>query len=107
MSEQTVVNSSGAKPARSATIMGQPQKPYSTHIAAMWGLCWRMVLLTPVAVLGIVALALVLGLTFLPPVCAVIALLNGPYVVAFLLLALWAHLAAVGWSCSTLRFRGI
>lgn len=66
-----------------------------------------MVLLTPLGVLGIVvALALVLGLTFLPPVCAVIALLNGRYAVGLASAALWLAWLRLGGPVRGFVFEG-
>lgn len=45
--------------------------------------------LMPVAVLGIVALAFVLGLTVLLPAYAIISFVDGKHVVALVVVALW------------------
>jgi hypothetical protein len=64
---------------------------------ALWGLCWRMVLLAPIGILGVVLFTLVLGLWMLPPFYAAILIYCGDY--------LWAVLTLIGWGV-WLRFGG-
>ncbi len=55
----------------------------------LWALLWRMVLLTPVALLGLVALVIVFGLYFLAPLFVVALLFTGRYFLAAIVLAVW------------------
>jgi hypothetical protein len=64
---------------------------------ALWGLCWRMILLAPIGILGVVLFTLVLGLWMLPPFYAAILVYSGDY--------LWAVLTLIGWGV-WLRFGG-
>src|SRR4051812_28611453 len=60
------------------------------HAKALWGLCWRMMLLTPfVTVFGTLALIAVLALIGLPPFLIVIWIISGDYLWALLTLAVW------------------
>jgi len=57
---------------------------------ALWALCWRMLLLTPiVAVFGTLALAVLLGLSVVLPFYAVLLLIGGDHLWALLSLFLW------------------
>ncbi len=56
---------------------------------ALWGLCWRMVLLAPIGILGVALLTLVFALSILPPFYAILLIYLGDY--------LWAVLTLVGW----------
>jgi hypothetical protein len=64
---------------------------------ALWGLCWRMMLLAPVGIFGVVAFFGVLWLTIGAPLYAAILAISGDY--------LWAVVTLIGW-CAWLRFGG-
>jgi hypothetical protein len=64
---------------------------------AMWGLCWRMILLAPIGILGVGAFTLVMGLSIFPPMYAAVLIYGGDY--------LWAVLTLIGWGL-WLRFGG-
>jgi hypothetical protein len=65
-----------------------------------------MLLLTPVALLGLVAYAFVIGLSFFPPAYAVIALMGGDYLMALLSLAIWLLWLKFGKPIRRLTYEG-
>ena len=69
--------------------MGELDRNHASHTRGLWGVCWRMFLLTPIALLGLVVFAFVICLSFFPPAYAVIALVGGDYLMALLSLAIW------------------
>ena len=85
--------------------MSEHPRP-SAHAKALWSLCWRMLLFTPVAILGLVLLAVVLAATVCPPVYAVIALVNGRCVAAPLAIFGWVLWLRFGGPVRRLVFEG-
>jgi hypothetical protein len=73
----------------------------------MWSLFWRAVVLTPVALLGLVAFGLAGGLTIMPPFYAAIELFNGEYLLACFALVLWALWLRFGGSARRFVFEGL
>ncbi len=67
----------------------QEHPPAREHAKALWALCWRMVLLTPLSLLGMVAFVIILALSSLGPLCAVALLITGHYLLAVVALGLW------------------
>lgn len=59
------------------------------HVKGLWALCWRMIVFVPVGLLGILALAVVVGLTAFPPLYAIIVFIDGRYVLGLGALVLW------------------
>jgi hypothetical protein len=80
-----------------STSMKLPVLLQRGEAKAMWGLCWRMIVLAPIGILGVGALTLVMGLSILPPVYAAFLIYFGDY--------LWAVLILMGWGL-WLRFGG-
>ena len=75
-----------------------PHQNRWTHAKALLALFWRMILLTPiVAIIGMLALIAVLGLSFILPFWAVVLVISGDY--------LWAVVVAAAWLV-WLRFGG-
>jgi len=57
---------------------------------ALWALCWRMVLLTPiVGVFGTLALVAVSGLTIIPPILVVLLVITADYLSAAVTVGVW------------------
>jgi hypothetical protein len=55
----------------------------------LWAVCWRMLLIGPlVGLFGTLVLTAVLALTFAPPALAIVWILDGQYLWAFLAAAL-------------------
>ena len=61
----------------------------SEHGKGLWALFWRMFVFVPVGLLGIVALVLLLAFTFLSPVYAVTAFVEGRYLLGVAVIAFW------------------
>ena len=60
------------------------------HAKALWALCWRMVLLTPiVAIFGSLLFVVVSALTICPPFLAVILVISADYLWAMVTVAVW------------------
>ncbi len=55
----------------------------------LWAVCWRMLLLTPVALLGLLFFTITLGLSFLLPVLAAALAITGRILLAILALVVW------------------
>ena len=59
------------------------------HVKGLWSLCWRMILFVPVGLIGLAAVVVVLGLTVLPPIYAIIAFIDGRWLMGLLSLIVW------------------
>jgi hypothetical protein len=64
-------------------------EPYETARKSALGALLRMIAFVPIGLLGIVALVLAVSLTAIPPLYAIIVFINGRYVLAVCVLALW------------------
>lgn len=73
-----------------------PTLPRRGEAGAFWGLCWRMIVLAPVGILGVVLFTVVVGLWVLPAYAAVL-IYNGDY--------FWAVGTLIGWGL-WIRFGG-
>ena len=69
--------------------MKPPVLPQRSEAKALWGLCWRMMLLAPVGIFGVVALFGVVCLTIGAPMYAAALAISGDY--------LWAVVTLIGW----------
>jgi len=76
------------------------------HAKGLLSLFWRMLLFVPVGLIGLLALALVLGLTVLPPIYSIIVLIEGRYLLGALSLMLWAVWLLFGNRVRCLVFEG-
>jgi len=55
----------------------------------LYALCWRMLLFAPIGLFGLLALVVVVGLTFIAPLYAAVVLIDGRYLLGVVTFALW------------------
>ncbi len=73
---------------------------------ALWGLFWRMLVFVPVALLGSLALVVVVGLTGFAPLYAIIVFIDGRYLFGAFILAVWLVWLRVGGRARRFVFEG-
>ncbi len=73
---------------------------------ALWGLFWRMLVFVPVALLGSLALVVVVGLTGVAPLYAIIVFIDGRYLFGAFIWAVWLVWLLVGVRARRFVFEG-